>query len=141
MADLQSYKFLFNKFIYSNETIYSIVLISKHEPHNINDSFFPKMLPFISFTILCNIYIFTFNALVVVSVSYFICCCCCCCFSEVLDEHNPWYCPKCRKNQCANKTMTVWRYPDTLIVYLKRYSLCPFRVLTDILSYCYYKLE
>jgi hypothetical protein len=41
--------------------------------------------------------------------------------SELLDEHNPWYCPKCCKNQCASKTMSVWRYPDTLIVHLKRF--------------------
>ncbi|ESP05048.1 hypothetical protein LOTGIDRAFT_109772, partial [Lottia gigantea] len=41
--------------------------------------------------------------------------------NEVLDEQNPWYCPQCRKNQCANKRMTVWRYPDTLIVHLKRF--------------------
>lgn len=41
--------------------------------------------------------------------------------SEVLDEHNPWFCPHCAKNQCAMKTMTVWRYPQTLVVYLKRF--------------------
>ncbi|XP_067669048.1 uncharacterized protein [Haliotis asinina] len=41
--------------------------------------------------------------------------------SEILDEHNPWYCPTCQQNQCAKKTMTVWRYPDTLIVHLKRF--------------------
>ncbi|KAK7486496.1 hypothetical protein BaRGS_00022297 [Batillaria attramentaria] len=41
--------------------------------------------------------------------------------SEVLDEHNPWYCPCCRRNQCAKKTMTVWRYPDSLIIHLKRF--------------------
>lgn len=41
-------------------------------------------------------------------------------FSEQLDEHNPWYCPVCQKNQCATKTLSVWRYPDYLIVYLKR---------------------
>jgi len=41
--------------------------------------------------------------------------------SEQLDEHNPWYCPMCQKNQCATKTLSVWRYPDFLIVYLKRY--------------------
>ncbi|XP_069684721.1 uncharacterized protein [Periplaneta americana] len=39
--------------------------------------------------------------------------------SEQLDEHNPWYCPMCQKNQCATKTLSVWRYPDFLIVYLK----------------------
>ncbi|KAL5003966.1 hypothetical protein ScPMuIL_017422 [Solemya velum] len=41
--------------------------------------------------------------------------------SEVLDEHNPWYCPQCQKNQRAKKTMTVWQYPDTLIIHLKRF--------------------
>jgi hypothetical protein len=43
-------------------------------------------------------------------------------FSEVetLDDNNPWYCPNCSKNQSATKTLTIWRLPDYLIVYLKR---------------------
>ncbi|KAL1122129.1 hypothetical protein AAG570_003535 [Ranatra chinensis] len=41
--------------------------------------------------------------------------------SEQLDEQNPWFCPHCRKNQCATKTLSIWRYPDYLIVYLKRF--------------------
>ncbi|XP_008555199.1 uncharacterized protein LOC103576663 [Microplitis demolitor] len=41
--------------------------------------------------------------------------------SEMLDEHNPWFCPKCQRNQCATKTLTVHRYPKYLIVYLKRF--------------------
>ncbi|XP_062584733.1 uncharacterized protein LOC134246383 [Saccostrea cucullata] len=41
--------------------------------------------------------------------------------SEDLDEHNPWYCPRCQRNQCAKKTITVWQYPDTLILHLKRF--------------------
>ncbi|XP_071451477.1 uncharacterized protein [Hetaerina americana] len=41
--------------------------------------------------------------------------------SEMLDEHNPWFCPVCQRNQCATKTLSVWRYPDFLIVYLKRF--------------------
>ncbi|KAK3094941.1 hypothetical protein FSP39_008127, partial [Pinctada imbricata] len=41
--------------------------------------------------------------------------------SEILDEHNPWYCPRCKRNQCAKKTITVWQYPDILIVHLKRF--------------------
>ncbi|KAK0164083.1 hypothetical protein PV328_002749 [Microctonus aethiopoides] len=41
--------------------------------------------------------------------------------SEMLDEHNPWFCPKCEQNQCATKTLTVHRYPKYLIVYLKRF--------------------
>ncbi|XP_065212556.1 ubiquitin carboxyl-terminal hydrolase 4-like [Planococcus citri] len=41
--------------------------------------------------------------------------------SEILDEFNPWYCPRCEKNQCATKTLSVWRFPNYLIVYLKRF--------------------
>lgn len=40
--------------------------------------------------------------------------------SETLDENNPWFCPICQKNQCATKTLSVWRLPDFLIIYLKR---------------------
>ena len=40
--------------------------------------------------------------------------------SETLDQSNPWFCPDCQKNQCAMKTLTIWRLPDFLIVYLKR---------------------
>ena len=40
--------------------------------------------------------------------------------TEELDETNPWYCPMCRKNKCATKTLSVWRFPDYLIIYLKR---------------------
>ena len=42
--------------------------------------------------------------------------------TEELDETNPWFCPMCRKNKCATKTLTVWRFPDYLIIYLKRYD-------------------
>lgn len=46
-------------------------------------------------------------------------------FSEVLDENNPWFCPSCKKNQCATKSLSIWRFPQYLIVYLKRYfSFC-----------------
>ena len=40
---------------------------------------------------------------------------------EVLDEANPWYCPMCRKYQVATGTLSVWRYPDFLVIYLKRF--------------------
>lgn len=42
--------------------------------------------------------------------------------SETLDENNPWFCPICRRNQCATKKLTVWRFPDFLILYLKRWG-------------------
>ncbi|KAF6211259.1 hypothetical protein GE061_014376 [Apolygus lucorum] len=48
--------------------------------------------------------------------------------SEQLDGNNPWFCPRCDENRCATKTLTVWRCPDYLIVYLKRFvfrnSIC-----------------
>lgn len=40
---------------------------------------------------------------------------------EFLDESNPWYCAVCRKHQCASKTLSIWRFPDFLIIYLKRF--------------------
>lgn len=41
--------------------------------------------------------------------------------SEELDECNPWYCPECKKPQKAVKTMAIQKFPNTLIVYLKRF--------------------
>ncbi len=41
--------------------------------------------------------------------------------SEVLDKHNPWHCPRCEKHQEATKTLTIWKLPDFLIIYLKRF--------------------
>ena len=40
---------------------------------------------------------------------------------ELLDQANPWFCPMCRKNQTASRTLSVWRYPDFLVVHLKRF--------------------
>eukprot|EP00112_Aurelia_sp_Birch-Aquarium-sp1_P010751 Seg2289.2 transcript_id=Seg2289.2/GoldUCD/mRNA.D3Y31 product="Ubiquitin carboxyl-terminal hydrolase 15" protein_id=Seg2289.2/GoldUCD/D3Y31 len=40
---------------------------------------------------------------------------------EVLSEDNPWFCPKCRRNQVATKAISVSRWPDVLIVHLKRF--------------------
>lgn len=41
--------------------------------------------------------------------------------SEILDSDNPWYCPSCCSNQRANKTLSIWKSPKTLMVYLKRF--------------------
>ncbi|XP_074593873.1 uncharacterized protein LOC141849449 [Brevipalpus obovatus] len=41
--------------------------------------------------------------------------------SETLDEDNPWFCPKCKCNQKARKCLTIWKCPNTLMVYLKRF--------------------
>eukprot|EP00058_Branchiostoma_floridae_P013257 XP_002598745.1 hypothetical protein BRAFLDRAFT_95861 [Branchiostoma floridae] len=60
--------------------------------------------------------------------------------SEELDEHNPWYCSQCRQNQSARKTLKVCRFPETLVVYLKRFV---FHQLTGIKidSKVHYPLE
>lgn len=41
--------------------------------------------------------------------------------SEVLDDDNPWFCAVCDSNQKALKSLSIWKSPDTLIVYLKRF--------------------
>lgn len=41
--------------------------------------------------------------------------------SDILDSDNRPYCPSCSSNQRANKTLFIWRYPKTLMVYLKRF--------------------
>ncbi|XP_022162074.1 ubiquitin carboxyl-terminal hydrolase 32-like isoform X2 [Myzus persicae] len=43
------------------------------------------------------------------------------CQSELLDDNNPWWCPFCKKNQRATKTLSISKYPRCLIVYLKRF--------------------
>jgi len=40
---------------------------------------------------------------------------------EVLDGAQAWYCPVCERNRRAVKTLSVWRYPDFLIIHLKRF--------------------
>merc|ERR1740124_632162 len=41
--------------------------------------------------------------------------------TELLTNDNPWFCPQCKTNQKAVKNMTVTRWPDTLIIHLKRF--------------------
>ena len=40
---------------------------------------------------------------------------------EILDQANPWFCPICQKNRTASRTLSVWRYPDFLVIHLKRF--------------------
>jgi len=41
---------------------------------------------------------------------------------ERLDEHNMWYCSKCKEHVRAMKTMSLWELPNVLIVALKRFE-------------------
>ncbi|XP_038628171.1 ubiquitin carboxyl-terminal hydrolase 4 isoform X1 [Tachyglossus aculeatus] len=41
---------------------------------------------------------------------------------ETLGEHDPWYCPYCKKHQQATKKFDLWSLPKILVVHLKRFS-------------------
>eukprot|EP00455_Lapot_gusevi_P009468 TRINITY_DN1423_c0_g1_i5.p1 TRINITY_DN1423_c0_g1~~TRINITY_DN1423_c0_g1_i5.p1 ORF type:complete len:919 (+),score=331.64 TRINITY_DN1423_c0_g1_i5:79-2835(+) len=41
---------------------------------------------------------------------------------ETLSENDAWFCPSCRKFQCASKKFDIWKTPDILIVHLKRFA-------------------
>jgi ubiquitin carboxyl-terminal hydrolase 4/11/15 len=41
---------------------------------------------------------------------------------ERLDDHNMWYCSKCKEHVRAMKTMELWRLPNILVVHLKRFE-------------------
>ncbi|XP_001367983.1 ubiquitin carboxyl-terminal hydrolase 4 isoform X2 [Monodelphis domestica] len=41
---------------------------------------------------------------------------------ETLGEHDPWYCPNCKKHQQATKKFDLWSLPKVLVVHLKRFS-------------------
>uniref|UniRef100_A0A2K5RDJ2 Ubiquitin carboxyl-terminal hydrolase n=1 Tax=Cebus imitator TaxID=2715852 RepID=A0A2K5RDJ2_CEBIM len=41
---------------------------------------------------------------------------------ETLGEHDPWYCPSCKKHQQATKKFDLWSLPKILVVHLKRFS-------------------
>ena len=41
---------------------------------------------------------------------------------EQLGEADLWYCPNCKKHQQATKKLDIWRFPDILVVHLKRFS-------------------
>eukprot|EP00511_Aplanochytrium_stocchinoi_P011751 CAMPEP_0204861930 /NCGR_PEP_ID=MMETSP1348-20121228/2051_1 /ASSEMBLY_ACC=CAM_ASM_000700 /TAXON_ID=215587 /ORGANISM="Aplanochytrium stocchinoi, Strain GSBS06" /LENGTH=417 /DNA_ID=CAMNT_0052011601 /DNA_START=241 /DNA_END=1494 /DNA_ORIENTATION=- len=41
---------------------------------------------------------------------------------EQLDGGNAWFCPKCKEDQNAYKSMEIRRLPDVLILFLKRFE-------------------
>lgn len=41
--------------------------------------------------------------------------------TEVMDGENKWKCPQCRADRTATKTLSICRFPDYLVVYLKRF--------------------
>lgn len=42
--------------------------------------------------------------------------------TERLGEHDPWYCPRCKKQQQATKKFDLWSLPKVSIIHLKRFS-------------------
>ncbi|KAF7851955.1 hypothetical protein BT93_L1664 [Corymbia citriodora subsp. variegata] len=45
---------------------------------------------------------------------------------EPLGPEDMWYCPSCKRHQQANKKLDLWRLPEILVVYLKRFSYSQF---------------
>ncbi|NWV01188.1 UBP4 hydrolase, partial [Upupa epops] len=45
---------------------------------------------------------------------------------ETLGEHDPWYCPNCKKHQQATKKFDLWSLPKILVVHLNRFSYSRF---------------
>ena len=41
---------------------------------------------------------------------------------EILEEHNEWYCSKCKQHQRASKKIDIYKAPNILIIHLKRFS-------------------
>jgi len=41
---------------------------------------------------------------------------------ERLDDDNKWYCSTCKDHVRAEKTMTLWRLPNILVIHLKRFE-------------------
>ena len=41
---------------------------------------------------------------------------------EALDEHNSWYCPRCKESRLAKKKFEIWSVPNLLFVHIKRFS-------------------
>lgn len=47
---------------------------------------------------------------------------------EVLDGDDAWFCPRCKKNRKATKTLSIAKLPTVLLIHLKRFSFQgPFR--------------
>ena len=41
---------------------------------------------------------------------------------EILEEHNEWFCSKCKQHQRASKKIDIYKAPTILIIHLKRFS-------------------
>lgn len=41
---------------------------------------------------------------------------------EILEEHNEWYCSKCKQHQRASKKIDIYKAPNILIIHLKRFT-------------------
>ena len=44
------------------------------------------------------------------------------CYSGIAPNVLLRYCPKCKEHRQADKQMSLWTLPDTLIIQLKRFS-------------------
>lgn len=45
--------------------------------------------------------------------------------TELLDDENKWHCPRCQKFTRLTKKLTITRFPQVLVIHLKRFKLGP----------------
>ncbi|KAI3404555.2 DOA4 [Candida oxycetoniae] len=59
--------------------------------------------------------------------------------TELLDDENKWFCPKCKKFTKSTKTISITRLPQVLIINFKRFKLNPtdnqFKKLETFVTY------
>lgn len=41
---------------------------------------------------------------------------------ETLDEENKWTCDKCKMKSCATRKISIWKYPQNIIIHIKRFD-------------------
>lgn len=58
--------------------------------------------------------------------------------TELLDDENKWHCPRCQRFTRLTKKLTITRFPQVLVIHLKRFKLGPngyFKKLDTTVNY------
>ena len=60
---------------------------------------------------------------------------------EILSESESWYCSNCKNHRQAKKTVSLWRFPQVLILNLKRYKQGTWSISRGEVSYHQKKID